>query len=69
MSDRGTDGSGGGPAGGDGARGIVRLRPDLVWPVGITLALLVVVAVNVAFIVVAVRGQDQVVSSYVDGER
>ena len=47
----------------------ITLRPEHVWPVGITLALLIVVLVNVAFIVVAVRGQDAVAPSYVEGER
>lgn len=40
-----------------------------VWPVGITLALLLVIAVNVGFIVVAVRGADEVVESYNTEER
>ena len=40
-----------------------------VWPIGITLALLIVVAVNVAFIVVAVSGADPVAESYEAGER
>jgi hypothetical protein len=42
---------------------------DHVWPIGITLALLVVVAVNVGFIVVAVGGADEVAESYESGER
>jgi hypothetical protein len=42
---------------------------DHVWPIGITIALLIVVAVNAAFIVVAVSGQDPVVESYETGER
>jgi len=42
---------------------------DRVWPIGITLALLVVVAVNVAFIVIAVEGADPVAESYEAGER
>ena len=40
-----------------------------VWPVGIIVALLVVVAVNVGFIVVAVQGADEVVESYHTEER
>ena len=40
-----------------------------VWPIGITVALLIVVAVNVAFIVVAVSGADPVAESYEAGER
>ena len=46
-----------------------KLTRDHVWPVAITIALLVVVAVNVVFIVLAVGGQDEVESSYVAGER
>ena len=42
---------------------------DRIWPIGITLALLVVVAVNVVFIVVAVQGADPVAESYETGER
>lgn len=42
---------------------------DHVWPIGITLAMLVVVAVNVAFIVIAVGGADPVAESYEAGER
>ena len=40
-----------------------------VWPIGITIALLIVVAVNVTFIVVAVGGADEVAESYEAGER
>jgi hypothetical protein len=40
-----------------------------VWPIGITLGLLIVVAVNVAFVVVAVSGADPVAESYQTGER
>ncbi|MBT3326962.1 MAG: hypothetical protein HN396_12030 [Gemmatimonadales bacterium] len=46
-----------------------KLTRDHVWPVGITVGLLLVVAVNVVFIVLAVSGQDEVESSYVAGER
>jgi hypothetical protein len=42
---------------------------DHVWPIGITLALLVVVAVNVAFVAIAVGGADEVAESYETGER
>lgn len=42
---------------------------DHIWPIGITLALLVVVAVNAAFIVIAVNGADEVAESYEAGER
>ncbi len=34
------------------------------WPMGIAIALAIVVMVNVAFIVIAVRGSDPVVPSY-----
>lgn len=51
----------------------VEVDPDRwsqrVWPLGITFALLVVVAVNIAFIVIAVRGADPVAESYEAGER
>jgi hypothetical protein len=42
---------------------------DRVWPIGITVALLIVVAVNVAFIVIAIEGADPVAESYDTGER
>ena len=44
-------------------------RSDLLWPVGIVVAMLIVVAVNVGFIVVAVGGADDVVESYYTEER
>ncbi|MFL5507230.1 MAG: hypothetical protein ACJ8AU_10125 [Gemmatimonadales bacterium] len=34
------------------------------WPIGIAITLAIVVMVNVAFIVIAVRGSDPVVPSY-----
>ena len=34
------------------------------WPIAVVIALAVVVLVNVAFIVIAVRGRDPVVPSY-----
>lgn len=40
-----------------------------VWPIGITVGLLIVVAVNIAFIVLAVGGADPVAESYEAGER
>ena len=43
----------------DDRMGWITLTRDHVWPIGITIALLLVVAVNVAFIVIAVRGQDE----------
>ncbi len=48
---------------------MVKLTRDHVWPVGITIALLIVVAVNIAFIVIAVGGQDEVAESYMEGNR
>ena len=53
----------------DGPTRRITLDRDMAWPLGIILALVVVVAVNVAFIVVAVRGQDAIAPSYVDGNR
>jgi len=47
----------------------ITLGREHVWPIGIAIALLIVVLVNVAFIVVAVRGQDAVSPSYVEGQR
>ena len=40
-----------------------------VWPIAITIGLIVVVLVNVTFIVIAVRGADPVAESYESGER
>ncbi len=57
---------------GDGAlprRSTVTLNGDLLWPVLITVGLLVVVLVNVLFIYVAVNGADSVAPSYILGER
>lgn len=45
------------------------LSRDLIWPVGICIALAVVIAVNATFIWIAVRGADEVVPSYLHGER
>lgn len=45
------------------------LSRDLVWPTAIALFLATVVAVNMVFIWVAVSGADEVVPSYVTGER
>jgi hypothetical protein len=42
---------------------------DHVWPIGITIGLLCVVAVNVVFIVLAVGGADEVAEAYEAGER
>ncbi len=51
----------------------IRIDPrawsDMVWPIAITVGLLIVVAVNVVFVVVAVGGADPVAESYEAGER
>lgn len=51
----------------------IRIDPkwfaDRVWPIGITIGLLLVVAVNLAFIAVAIDGADEVAESYTAGER
>lgn len=45
------------------------LSDDAVWPAIIIIAMAVVMAVNAAFIYIAVSGADDVAPSYVDGER
>ena len=45
------------------------LKRDMAWPVGLAVALAVVVLVNMVFIWVAVTGADPVAPSYVAGER
>lgn len=50
-------------------RGVLTVSRDWVWPVGIAVALSVVVLVNVVFIWVAVKGADPVAPAYVAGER
>ena len=42
---------------------------DRIWPIGITIALFIVVTVNIGFIVVAVSGADPVAESYESGQR
>ena len=49
--------------------GVPRWNPDLAWPVGITLALTVVVLVNLVFIVYAVNTSDPVDPVYLQGNR
>lgn len=44
-------------------------RSGKAWPIGITIGLVIVVLVNLAFIVIAVRGADPVAESYETGER
>jgi len=51
-----------------GARPL-EIRADWIWPVAIIVALLIVVAVNAAYIWVAVSGADDVVPSYVTEDR
>ena len=46
-----------------------RLGGEHVWPIGIAVALAIVVLVNIAFIVIAVDGSDEVDAAYVAGER
>lgn len=51
-------------AGGPTTMNAPSTEPRNWWPMGIVIALVVVIAINVAFIVVAVRGSDPVVPSY-----
>ena len=44
-------------------------RPDLRWPIGIAIGLVIMMAVNLCFIYVAVTGADEVVPSYLEEER
>lgn len=44
-------------------------RRSWIWPLAITLGLALVIAVNAAFIVIAVTGADEVVESYRTEER
>ncbi len=46
-----------------------RRRIELGWPHAIAFGMLLVILVNVAFIVIAVRGADQVVPSYLTEHR
>ena len=43
---------------------VIEVSKDHLWPMAIAIALAVVVAVNMAFIYVAVSGADEVVPSY-----
>jgi hypothetical protein len=47
----------------------VEIRAEWIWPVAIIIALLIVVAVNAAYIWIAVSGADDVVPSYVTEDR
>jgi hypothetical protein len=47
----------------------LEIRAEWIWPVAIIVALLIVVAVNAAYIWVAVSGADDVVPSYVAEDR
>jgi hypothetical protein len=51
------------------SEGAVRRRRDLVWPVILGVALLMVLVVNAVFIYVAVSGADEVAPSYQQGDR
>ena len=54
---------------GEDGQGRITLSRDHLWPVAIILALLLVMAVNAAFIWIAVSGADEVDTAYVSGER
>ena len=45
------------------------MNPDYRWPIGIAVALLVFVVVQLSFVTVAVRTQDEVVPSYTTAAR
>jgi hypothetical protein len=47
----------------------MQLSDDMVWPLIIVVALVLVVVVNAVFIYIAVTGADQVAPSYVAGQR
>jgi hypothetical protein len=47
----------------------LQIRDDMVWPVIIVVALVLVVVVNAVFIYIAVTGADAVAPSYVAGQR
>ncbi len=47
----------------------IRISDDMVWPVIIVVALVLVVVVNAVFIYIAVTGADHVAPSYVAGQR
>jgi hypothetical protein len=47
----------------------IELRAEWIWPLAIVIALLIVMAVNAAYIWIAVTGADDVVPSYVTEER
>ena len=50
-------------------RRLITLGDESVWPTIIIIALALVMAVNAAFIYIAVTGADEVAPSYVEGER
>ena len=47
----------------------LRISDDMVWPVIIVAALVLVMVVNAVFIYIAVTGADEVAPSYVAGQR
>ncbi|MFQ5536885.1 MAG: hypothetical protein ACE5GJ_05475 [Gemmatimonadota bacterium] len=51
------------------SRGRLTLSGDMIWPLAIIIGLALVVAVNAAFIYIAVSGADEVAESYQTGER
>lgn len=55
--------------GGEERKGMTTLRKEVVWPVIITVGLILVVLVNAFFIYIAVSGADPVAPSYVQGDR
>jgi len=50
-------------------QGSKEVKKDHLWPILITILLVVVIAVNAAFIYIAVAGADDVDPAYVQGER
>jgi hypothetical protein len=46
-----------------------RPRPDRLWPIAITVGLLIMMAVNFCFMYIALSGADEIVPSYFSEER
>ena len=53
----------------DAKQGSEEAKDDRLWPIILTILLVVVVAVNAGFIYIAVTGADDVDPAYVQGER
>jgi len=51
------------------APGVVTVHEDWSWPVGIIVGFALIVAVNIAFIVLAVTGADPIAESYIEQPR